>query len=288
MPPISPNLDQLIRQVIRSCGQQAEQMAAGQFEVFQKGPDDYVTTIDAALDQQLLAVFSDLFPDDGIITEENVESRKRFQADFSRLWCIDPIDGTEDFIHGKRDYSVMVGLLQNYQPIAGWIGAPAYDQIYYGGLDWGLFQAAADADPTPITLTEPKPPGTGFCPIVIGNRDQAKFGTAISERIPEAQFYTLGSFGLKVMEVILGRAGLYLYFNGRVKLWDTTGPLALARAAGLVCCDLEGRLLSSKPDDIDPETLAHKQTIVIGWSRYVELLLPNLEKAVSSVIDRLY
>jgi 3'(2'), 5'-bisphosphate nucleotidase len=288
MPPISLDLDRRIRQVIRNCGQQAEQMSAERFEVFQKGPDDYVTSIDAALDQQLSIVFSELFPNDGIITEENAESRKKFHADFSRLWCIDPIDGTEDFIHGKRDYSVMVGLLQNYQPIAGWIGAPAYDQLYYGGQDWGLFQADADADPTPITLTEPAPPTKEFCPIVIGNRDQEKFGAAISQFIPEARFYSLGSFGLKVMEVVLGRAGLYLYFNGRVKLWDTTGPLALARAAGLTCCDLKGRPLSFAPEDIDSETLAHKQPIVIGWSRYVDLLHPKLEKAVASVTDRLY
>jgi 3'(2'), 5'-bisphosphate nucleotidase len=288
MPPISLDLDRRIRQVIRSCGQQAEQMSAERFEVFQKGPDDYVTSIDAALDQKLSMVFSELFPNDGIITEENAKSRKQFHADFSRLWCIDPIDGTEDFIHGKRDYSVMVGLLQNYQPIAGWIGAPAYDRLYYGGQDWGLFQVDADAVPTPISLTEPAPPTKEFCPIVIGNRDQEKFGAAISQFIPEAHFSSLGSFGLKVMEVVLGRAGLYLYFNKRVKLWDTTGPLALARAAGLICCDLEGRPLSFAPEDIDPETLAHKQLIVIGWSQYIDLLRPKLEKAVASVTDRLY
>ncbi|WP_254721980.1 inositol monophosphatase family protein [Kovacikia minuta] len=159
---------------------------------------------------------------------------------------------------------------------------------YYGGLNWGLFQANADGLPSAITLSEPAPPTSGFCPIVIGNRDQAKFGEAIAHLIPAVNFYSLGSFGLKVMEVVLGRAGLYLYCNGRVKLWDTTGPLALAKAAGLVCCDLTGRPLSFAPADIDPETLAHKQAIVVGWSRYVELLLPKLEKAVAMVEDRLY
>ncbi|WP_254721981.1 3'(2'),5'-bisphosphate nucleotidase CysQ family protein [Kovacikia minuta] len=138
MPPISPKIDLQIRQLIRSCGQQAEQMAAGQFEVFQKGPDDYVTTIDTALDQRLSAEFSTLFPTDGIITEENPESRQQFHANFSRLWCIDPIDGTEDFIHGKQDYSVMVGLLQNYQPIAGWVGAPAYDVLLLRRVELGI------------------------------------------------------------------------------------------------------------------------------------------------------
>lgn len=285
MPPISPEHEQQIRQVLRSCGQQAKQMAASPFEVFQKGPDDYVTSIDAALDRRLSTVFSELFPEDGIITEENPQSRQKFDAEYSRLWCIDPVDGTEDFIQGKSDYAVMVGLLQDYQPLAGWIGAPAYDRVYYGGLDWGLFQAIADQPPEPLTIVEPAPPTAGFCPIVIGNRDQANFGAAIAQLIPAAQFYSLGSFGLKVMEVIGGRAGLYLYFNRRVKVWDTAGPLALAKAAGLVCCDLQGHPLQLSPDVIHPDTLAHTQPIVIGWSHYVELLLPKLQEAVGETIE---
>lgn len=287
MNPISPDLDRSIRQLLRSCGQYAKQMAASQFEVFEKGPDDYVTSIDAALDQKLATAFAMMFPDDGVITEEDAQSRKKFHAGYGRLWCIDPIDGTEDFIHRKRDYAVMVGLLQNQQPIAGWLYAPEYDQLYYGGHNWGLFQATADALPEALTVTEPAPPTAGFCPVLIGHRDQAQFGSAIAQLIPEAQFYSLGSFGLKVVDVILGRAGLYLYFNGRVKVWDTAGPLALARAAGLVCCDLEGRSLSFALDDVDDETLAHKQPILVGWSHYVELLRPKLKAAVETVAQSL-
>ncbi|XHX78097.1 MAG: 3'(2'),5'-bisphosphate nucleotidase CysQ [Stenomitos frigidus ULC029] len=287
MNPISPDLDRSIRQLLRSCGQYAKQMADSQFEVFEKGPDDYVTSIDAALDQKLAAAFTTMFPEDGVITEEDAQSRQRFHASYSRLWCIDPIDGTEDFIHRKRDYAVMVGLLQNQQPIAGWLYAPAYDQLYYGGPDWGLFQAAADAQPETLIATEPAPPTTGFCPVLIGHRDQAQFGSAIAQLIPEAQFYSLGSFGLKVVDVVLGRAGLYLYFNGRVKLWDTVGPLALAKAAGLVCCDLEGRSLGFSPDDVNGETLAHNQPILVGWSDYIERLRPKLKAAVEAVAQNL-
>lgn len=285
MLPISPEHEQQIRQILRSCGQQAEQMSASQFEVFQKGPNDYVTSIDAALDRRLSTAFTELFPGDGVITEENPQSRQKFDAGYSRLWCIDPIDGTEDFIHGKPDYAVMVGLLQDYQPIAGWVGAPASDQVYYGGLDWGLFRAIADQPPEPLVIVEPEPPTKGFCPIVIGKRDQANYGAAIAQFIPAAQFYSLGSFGLKVMEVILGHAGLYLYFNQRVKVWDTAGPLALAKAAGLVCCDMQGQPLRSTPDVINPATLAHTQPIVIGWSRYVELLLPKLQESVGEAVE---
>jgi 3'(2'), 5'-bisphosphate nucleotidase len=285
MNPISLELDQQVRKLLRHCGQYAEQMAVSQFEVFEKGPDDYVTSIDSALDQKLSTAFTMMFPDDGVITEENAQSRQKFHERYHRLWCIDPIDGTEDFIHRRRDYAVMVGLLQNHRPIAGWLYAPAYDQLYYGGSDWGLFQATAEAEPEPLAVVKPAPPTAEFCPVLIGHRDQSRFGSAIARLIPEAQFYSLGSFGLKVVDVILGRAGLYLYFNGRVKLWDTVGPLALANAAGLVCCDLEGRSLSFSPDDVDADTLAHKQLILVGWPHYVEALRPKLKAAVEAVMQ---
>lgn len=276
---ISPDLDHQIRQTIRYCGQQIKQLTANQFEVFQKGPEDYVTTVDAALDRQLSAAFSTLFPDDGVITEENAKSRQQFQVNYSRFWCIDPLDGTEDFIDGKHDYAVMVGLLQDYQPIAGWLYAPTSDQMYYGGANWGLFQAIADYPSMALPIVQPPPLNPHACPIVLGYRDQLRYGQAIAELIPAARFYSLGSFGLKVLEVICGHAGLYTYLNRRVKLWDTTGPIALAKAAGLICCDLDGNPLQFSPEAIDRETLTHRQTIVVGWPEYIHEFLPKLKQA---------
>lgn len=272
-----------IAQCVQAAGQKAQKMAATQeFEVAEKGPGDFVTSIDRALDRQLAAQFTTWFPEDGVITEENIQSQQLFHQPYSRLWLIDPLDGTEDFIQQRSDYSVMVGLLQDYQPIAGWVYRPATDQLFFGGPDWGLFEQQGSTVKE-LTPQEPAAPTADFCPILIGYKDARQYGQAIHQVISEAQFYSLGSFGLKVMEVILGRAGLYLYFNGRVKLWDTTGPLALAQAAGLVCCDLEGQAIRFTPDAIAPDTLAHQQPILIGWPQFIELLLPRLQAAIAQV-----
>jgi len=281
MTPISPDLDQKIRQIIRRCGLQAEQMAAEGFEVTEKGPEDYVTNIDAALDIQLSTAFAELFPNDGVITEENKRSRQQFHNHFRRLWCIDPIDGTEDFIHGRGNYSVMVGLLDNYQPCAGWVYAPGRDQMYFGGSNWGLFQATGEHAPVPLAIANRR---LSSAPLrmLIGHRDHLRYGAAIASYLPDIEFYFIGSFGLKVLEVVMGRADLYLYLNRRVKLWDTTGPLALAKAAGLACCSLEGEPIRFVPNAIDPDTLAHKQAILIGHHHLIEELRPKLVAAIHS------
>jgi len=274
---------QQIRQAIRKAGQEAARLSAQTFEVSEKGPNDFVTSVDRALDRQLAQQFAAWFPSDGIVTEENARSNQVFHQPYRRFWFIDPIDGTDDFIQGRPDYSVMVGLLEDHRPVAGWVYAPASDRLYYGGPNWGLFEAVGEQPPQPLIPTPPDPPATDFCPVLIGYKDQRHYGQAIRQVIPEAQLYSLGSFGLKVVEVILGRAGLYLYLNRRVKLWDTTGPIALAAAAGLICCDITGQPLSFAPDAIHPETLAHYQPILIGWPHYIEELRPRLAAAIALV-----
>ncbi|HEY9845871.1 MAG TPA: inositol monophosphatase family protein, partial [Candidatus Caenarcaniphilales bacterium] len=117
--------EQQIRQIIRQAGHQAQQMANRQFQVSQKGPDDFVTSVDQTLDRKLAKQFASWFPADGIITEENAQSTEAFHAGYARLWLIDPLDGTDDFIHGQLAYAVMVGLLQDCQPVAGWVYEPA-------------------------------------------------------------------------------------------------------------------------------------------------------------------
>ncbi|HEY9628776.1 MAG TPA: inositol monophosphatase family protein [Coleofasciculaceae cyanobacterium] len=274
-----------IQQLIRDCGQQAQRMAVEKFQVYEKGRDDYVTDVDRALDAQLTDGFSQLFPQDGVITEENSASWQILGQDDRRLWLIDPIDGTDDFIQGKPHYSVMVGLLAAHQPIAGWVYAPEFDRLYCGGKGWSaegdVFQRSGEEELTPLIPTLPPPLSKTSCPILMGYKDQRRYGQAMTQLIPGVQFDCIGSFGLKVMRVICGQAGLYVYLNGRVKLWDTVGPLALAQAAGLVCCDLEGNPLQFTPDALHLSSLAHRQPILIGWASYVEALRSPLKQAIA-------
>ncbi|MGP1373530.1 MAG: 3'(2'),5'-bisphosphate nucleotidase CysQ family protein [Almyronema sp.] len=269
---------------MREAGQKAQQFSSQDFEVFEKGIEDYVTNVDRLLDQMLASEFAALFPNDGVITEENTASRQVYSKDKSCFWLIDPIDGTEDFIHRRQNYAVMVGLLQHYQPVLGWIYAPAHQRLYWGGADWGLFRSLAGQSPEPLLpkMAELEPQR---CTIILGDRDQRRFGKAIAQQIPTVQFYSLGSFGLKVMEVVQGRAGLYVYLNGRVKLWDTTGPVALAKAAGLTCCDLTGAPLVFSPDQVEPKTLIHRQAILIGWPDCVQAFRPQIQQAVAEVLQ---
>lgn len=281
-------LDAQIRRAIRSCGQHAKHLAAQHFEVSEKGPDDFVTSVDHALDRELTHQFTTLFPQDRIISEENPASRQYFQND-GRLWCIDPLDGTKDFIQGDRNYAVLVGLLEKERAVSGWIYAPEYDVMYHGNRDAGFWRTQGDAPPEllkPMARSEEVPSNASLSNkprVIIGDIDLKNFGSILSQAIPEIEFvHSPGSFGLKAINVALGQADVYVYFNKRVKVWDTVASIALAQAAGLVCCDIEGQPISYAPDQINLETLAHQQSIVIGWASYVESLLPRMRSAMWS------
>ncbi len=267
-----------IRRVVQECGLLAKRMALQEFEVEQKGPGDFVTDVDRTLDRALAQQLAMLFPQDGIITEENPDSRQQYQQNpHGRLWCIDPIDGTRDFIETHKDYAVMVGLLDQGQPQVGWIFDPTADAMYFGGADWGLFLQQGDRVqdfwPQPPTLTNR---------VVIGVRDQFNHAATLQAAIPEIDLWERpGSFGLKIMSVILGQAGLLVYFNQRVKLWDTVAPVALALQAGLTCCDLSGNPLAYDPAAFELESLAHRQPIIIGWQHCIDIFLPRIAAAMS-------
>lgn len=278
--PITPDQEVYVRQRLYTAGRQAQSLAVAGFQVDEKGPGDFVTTVDQALDTYLAEQFRAIFPGEALVTEEDAASRAIYAEGADRLWCIDPIDGTDDFIHGRPHYALMVGLLENYQPRAGWVYAPMLDRFYFGGPGWGLY-LAQDGQ---VTELKPQRPDAAVLALAIGYKDRKRFGAALVESLPGVDFTSLGSFGLKVLEVVQGRAAAYVYLNRRVKVWDTAGPIALAQAAGLVCCDLEGRPLGFRPEDVDLASLAHRQTILIGWPESVEHLRHQIGAAVASVV----
>ncbi|MGG6292796.1 3'(2'),5'-bisphosphate nucleotidase CysQ family protein [Leptolyngbya sp. AN02str] len=279
----SPKDLRAIQLLLSDCGQQIHTMVAQKFQVYEKGKHDYVTDVDRALDARLSEAIASLFPSDQIISEEAPQSFQRFQQPSSRIWAIDPLDGTEDFIQGTPYYSIMLGVLEATRPCAGWVYAPVGDRLCFGGPNWGLWQATARQEPQPLL---PTPYASEHeSTLLMGGQDQRRFGRAIAEHIPNVQFANIGSFGLKVLEIIQGRAAMYVYLNRRVKLWDTVGPLALADAAGLVCCDLAGNPIQFTSTGVDLATLTHHQPILIGWPHALETLRSPLQTAISSVLN---
>lgn len=97
-------------------------------EVWNKSPDNPVSDVDLAVDERLKAVLGAIEPEAGWLSEETADNKERLAR--RHMWCVDPIDGTRDFIRGRTGWAVSVALVTDGLPQFGVLYAPALDEIY--------------------------------------------------------------------------------------------------------------------------------------------------------------
>ena len=101
-----------------------------------KDPYNFVTKADIKSDNYIRQRLQEEFPGDYMLSEEN----KNIPPEYSgRVWIIDPLDGTKDFVNKGSGFSVMIGLCDNGKPILGVVYAPAKDLLYYAEKGKGAY-----------------------------------------------------------------------------------------------------------------------------------------------------
>lgn len=142
MPKIDINkIDQIIREVAAAEAMpRFRKLAAGDVEM--KGVNDPVTIADKETERHLSERLIDYLPGSVIVGEETFAKDKSIMEHIGRehpVWIIDPIDGTRNFVEGIPEFSTMVALVQNGQPIAGWIHDPNSGDTVMGEKGGGVW-----------------------------------------------------------------------------------------------------------------------------------------------------
>ena len=201
-----------------------------------KGVDEPVTVADRECNAFLTSGLRRAFPDDGILSEEELDTADRLTKD--RVWIIDPLDGTKEFVTGLPEFVIMVGLAVAGKPSLGIVLQPTSGLVYLGV------------------------PGTGAwvhrdgctVPARVGSRDEPSAMRAAVSRshltplmesclddIGFADRTRIGSAGLKGGLVAEGRADCWFHASIGLKEWDTCAPHAILEAAGAAVTDCRGR-----------------------------------------------
>ena len=241
---------EFVNDLVQRAGQIALESSPEDWNIEYKGPGDAVTALDHQLSELIVSELKSRFPDDGIISEEITASPEEWAH--SRVWIIDPIDGTRHFINGNGEWAVMVGLLVNSVPVFGWVYRPTKDYLYFGGKDHGAFR---QCDHTTIQF--------GLCsqkipPIIMaGGRDPIR--SKIDNLWKGTRIIRRGSMGLKVMAILDGEADLAIQSDVHSKQWDTAAPMAIGMECGLVAIGLNGKPLRYGTDE-----LSHLNGVLIG------------------------
>lgn len=194
-------------------------VAAGDLEVATKDRGDPVTEADRLVNERL----HEILPrqGEGWLSEETVDDRHRLGS--RRVWVVDPLDGTREFVERIPEYCVSIGLVEDGVPIAGGISNPATGEAMIGGLGLGLrlngeSVTAAGRD----TLVDA---------LVLASRSEVRRGEWERFQGGPYRIRAMGSVAYKLALVASGRADATWTLVPKHE-WDVAAGVALVRAAG--------------------------------------------------------
>ena len=173
---------------------------------------------DATTNAWLLSALKALRPADAILSEERVDDLARLGK--SRVWIVDPLDGTREYLEGRDDWAVHVALSVDGRATIGAVALPAQGLVL-----------RSDAPPPPV----PRPER----PRLLVSRSRPPGDCDKLARALNAEMVPMGSAGAKAMAVLLGQGDIYFHTGGQHQ-WDNAAPVAVALAAGMVATRVDG------------------------------------------------
>ncbi|WP_345890911.1 3'(2'),5'-bisphosphate nucleotidase CysQ [Devosia oryzisoli] len=250
-------------------GQEILRIYGTEFVVETKADQSPVTLADVAAEAIIVGALRDAYPDIPVVAEE-AAAAGRVPHTADQFFLVDPLDGSKEFISRNGEFTVNIALIENGEPVAGVVHAPAIGRIWWGGRAQGCFEAEVRdgargaARPIAVRATE-----GALC--AIGSRSHGSGeGDARLSRYPIATYLSAGS-SLKFCLVASGKADIYPRF-GRTMEWDTAAGDAILRAAGGRVECLDGSLLRyGKRNQADDTDFANPHFIAFGDTRFCAL-----------------
>ena len=150
-------------------------------------------------------------------------------SEFSSYWLIDPIDGTKSFIDKSDEYSIMISLVENGEPVLGVVFAPSLNKLYYGIKNGGSYVKSC-GDVTRLNCVNDKQISDSN--VVISRHNTSLKDSELFEKLNINSLIPMGSIGIKLGEISLGNGDLYINLDG-LNQWDL-GPahIILTEAGG--------------------------------------------------------
>ncbi|MDV6374356.1 3'(2'),5'-bisphosphate nucleotidase CysQ family protein [Deinococcus arenicola] len=178
--------------------------------------EDPVTAADREASALIMSGLAEAFPGDGLLSEEETDSEARLSCE--RVWIIDPIDGTSEFIKGTADYCVSIGLAIGEHAVLGVVYAPSSDELFVGIVGVGVWKNGQKVN---------RAPRFGDWRIAVSDTE---FGRELNRHDLPGMLPS-GSIALKLARLSADEADVTFTMSPRSE-WDVAAGDALLRAAG--------------------------------------------------------
>jgi len=191
----------------------------GAIETEYKIGHDPVTEADRAVDAVLR---QNLLRDgEGWLSEESVDDVSRLSR--SRVWVVDPLDGTREFVQGIPEFCVSIGFVEDGRPVAGGICNPATNETVLGAIDCGVLYNGKPARPSQRADLKGS--------LILASRSEVKRGEWQQFQSGEYQIRPMGSVAYKLGLVAAGLADITFTLTPKNE-WDVAAGAALVQSAG--------------------------------------------------------
>lgn len=236
------------------------------------GDVEPVTEADEAANDLIVSGIREAFPDDGILAEESVDTARRLGK--SRVWMIDPLDGTNGFIDRNGDFAVQIGLAVEGRSVLGVVYQPLPDLLYWAVAGAGTWIERANQTPERARVSRER------------DLTRMRLAASRSHRSPRLDRVVRalgvrdeirrGSVGVKVGLIIERQCDFYVHLSPRTKQWDTCAPEIILTEAGGRMTDLFGMPLAYNAPEVQ-----NLNGLVASNSSAHELILARLAPLLS-------
>ena len=217
------------------------------YEIKDKGYHNPVTTADYAADACLKDILTKACPDYGWLSEETVDSPERLTKD--RVWVVDPLDGTKEFVEAVPNFVVSVALVEMGEPIVGVLFNPVTKEIFTAVKDEGAF-----LNDEPIQCATKENVGDM---VILNSRSETCRGLWAPYDDTFGELRAIGSVAYKLGLTAAGKADICASFRPKNE-WDICAGNCIINEAGGKLIDLnnEQRLYNQKNTLISPGLVA--------------------------------
>ena len=262
--PVSSKISQLetIIDAITKAGDKILEVYESDFQVEKKDDNSPITKAD--LESNKIIKESLLQTGIPILSEEDADDKSRMSSD--KVWIVDPLDGTQDFVNRTGEFTVMIGLVENHIPIMGLVYVPTKKILYFaekgngafcytGKNHWGWKRRFGGWDLTREKWKKISVRSTSEiskCLALVSRHHLSDKEKKMLDHLNNKNTASIGS-SLKVMEIASGRADIYLTSTNKMKQWDTAASHCIISEAGGKMTDISGNDLVYNTESVNHE-----------------------------------
>ena len=241
------NVDiEIVCKIAKAAGQAILSVYDGDHAVEYKDDKSPLTAADKASHEVIVAGLQQHYPEIPILSEEGADIPYAERKDWSRFWCVDPLDGTKEFIKRNGEFTVNIALIEDGRPVLGVVYVPVQDKMYYGSTEAGCWTQEAGEEPAQVQVR--KADHAAGLTVVMSRSHPSPELEAYLQGIKVAEALPVGS-SLKLCVVAEGKADTYPRL-GLTMEWDTAAGHAVVEAAGGTVTQVNGAPLRYNKENL--------------------------------------